>query len=290
MIERLSKTFFLKSYFSNISVSKNLSKLKLTLFIFPAFLLLSILILLFINNSLTVNNYIDIQKYCFFYLNSKLSAYPNTLFNLTQIGDDFIFLSFLSILFVYTPKVWEALISASLVSAIISFLLKRLFAVPRPAAVFDHNNFIIIGEALTGKTSLPSGHSITVFTLLTVLLFAFMPKQKMKKTCWSILIITSGLLLVFTRVGVGAHYPLDVIIGGIIGYLCGLAGILITAKYKICCWIENKKYFPFFIALFLACSIVLINKIIANNLIIFYLALLFLIYSLIKTINIYVKK
>jgi len=290
MIDRLSKTIFINKSYNSIAVIKNFSKPKLTLFIFPALFLLSIILLLYINKSLTVNNYIDIQKDCFFYLNSKLSEYPNTLNNLTQIGDELIFLSFLSILFIYTPKVWEALISASLVSAIISFTLKRLFAVPRPAAIFDHEKFTIIGETLSGKTSLPSGHSITVFTLLTVLLFAFMPKQQITKTFWCFLILTLGLLLVFTRVGVGAHYPLDVIIGSIFGYVSGLTGVFISRKYKIWNWIENKKYYPFFMILFLACSIVLINKIIANNLIIFYLALLFLIYSFIKTINLYVKK
>jgi len=196
----------------------------------------------------------------------------------------------LSIFFVYAPKLWESLISASLVSAVISFILKRIFAVPRPAAVFDHNNFNIIGETLSGKTSLPSGHAITVFTLLTVLLFAFMPKHQKFKFLWYLLFMISGLILVITRVGVGAHYPLDVVIGSIIGYLSGLTGIFISRKYKIWSWIENKKYYPFFMILFLGGSIVLINKIIANNLIIFYLALLFLGYSFIKIINLYVKK
>lgn len=290
MSTKLQNNHFFSITKSNDKVIDNFSKSKLILFIFPALFLLSIFLLLYINNSLNVSNYIAIQKNWFFYLNSKLSEYPSTLINLTQIGDEFIFLSFLSIFFVYTPKVWEALISSSLVSAIISFLLKRLFAVPRPAAVFDHDKFTIIGETLTGKTSLPSGHSITVFTLITVLLFAFMPKQQLIKAIWCLLMLLSGVFLVFTRVGVGAHYPLDVIIGGTIGYLCGLAGIFITDKFKFWNWIENKKYYPFFILLFFVSCIILINKIISNNLIIFYLALFFLLFSFIKTINLYVKK
>lgn len=278
------------STISNNKVIDNFSNLKLSKFFFPALFLLSIILLLFLNDSLTINNYIQFQKNGFFYLNLKLSEYPNALINLTQIGDEFIFLSFLSILFVYTPKVWEALISSSLVSAIISFTLKRIFAVPRPAAVFDHDKFTIIGETLSGKTSLPSGHSITVFTLLTVLLFAFMPKQQITKAIWCFLILSLGLLLVFTRVGVGAHYPLDVIIGGAIGYLCGLSGIFITHKYRIWSWIESKKYFPFFILLFLSSCIVLINKILSTSLLIYYLALIVFVFSLIKIIGIYVKK
>lgn len=290
MSTKFPDKYFFSSSISDNKVIGNLSKLKLTIFILPTLFLLSIILILYLNDALTINNYIQIQKSCFFYINSTLSEYPNTLINLTQLGDEVISLSFLSIFFVYRPKVWESLIPASLFSALISVLLKRFFAVPRPAAVFDHNNFNIIGETLSGKTSLPSGHSITVFMLLTVLLFAFMPKQQIKKTLWYILIMMSGLILVFTRVGVGAHYPLDVIIGGAIGYISGLAGIFISRKFKIWSWIVDKKYYPFFILLFLLSAIVLINKIISINLIIFYLALFFLLFSLIKTISIYVKK
>jgi len=282
--------YFFSSAISNNRVIDNFSKIKKRIFIFPTLFLLIIILTLYYNDSLKINNYIQFQKNCFFYFNSKLSEYPNALINLTQVGNELILLSFLSIFFVYAPNLWDSLISASLVSAVISFLLKRFFAVPRPAAVFDHNNFNIIGETLSGKTSLPSGHAITVFTVFTVLLFAFMPKYQKLKSLWYLLFMISGLILVFTRVGVGAHYPLDVIIGSIIGYLSGLTGIFISRKYKIWNWIENKKYYPFFMILFLTGIIVLVSKIIANNLIIFYLALLFLSYSFIKIINLYVKK
>lgn len=290
MISKLQNNYFFKRTISKYDVFDNFSKVKLSILIFPILFLLCIVFILYIYDSLTIINYIQFQKSGFFYLNSKLSEYPNILINLTQIGDEFIFLSFLSILFVFTPKVWEALISASLVSAIISFLLKRLFAVPRPAAFFDHNNFTIIGEALTGKTSLPSGHSITVFTLMTVLLFAFMPKQQLIKAFWFFIILSFGLVLVFTRVGVGAHYPLDVLIGSSIGFICGVTGIFLTRKYSIWNWIGNKKYYPIFIILFLISCIVLINKIFTTTFFIYYLALLFLIFSLMKTFSIYVKK
>ncbi len=290
MSKNIKEKYSYSNEISNKKVIDNFTHLKLSIFIIPLLFLLIIVLFLYCNESLSIKNYIDLQKDCFFYLNSKLSEYPNALINLTQIGDEFIFLTFLSVLFVNTPKVWEALISASLVSALISFLFKRLFAVPRPAAIFDHEKFTIIGETLSGRTSLPSGHSITVFTLLTVLLFAFMPKPQIKKAIWCFLIFTTGFVLVFTRVGVGAHYPLDVIVGSIIGFFCGLIGIFLTRKYFIFNWIENKKYYPFFILLFFSSCIVLINKILSINLFVYYMALIFLAISLIKTTSIYVKK
>jgi hypothetical protein len=212
------------------------------------------------------------------------------LYNLTQIGDELILISFLSIFIVYAPKVWESLISASIVSALFSGLLKRFFEVPRPAAVFDHNSFVIIGKTLSGNTSLPSGHSITVFTILTVLLYAFMPLKIKHKISWHLLIILLGLMLAITRVGVGAHYPLDVVIGSIIGYLSGLTGIFFSQKYKVWDWINNKKHYPFFILLFLICCVVLIKKISIEHLTIYYLSLASLCFSLYKITLIYVKK
>ena len=274
----------------NTKVITNYSKLKPSLFVLPLCFLISIVLYLYIQDSLSVYKYIQIQKNCFFFLNSKLSQFPNTQYNLTQFGDALIFLSFLSIFIVYAPKLWESLISASVVSAIFSRLLKVTFAVPRPAAVFDQHSFVIVGKALSGNNSLPSGHSITVFTTLTVLLFAFMPQQLKWKIMWVFSLIITGLILAFTRVGIGAHYPLDVITGGVVGYISGLTGIFISQKYKIWSWINNKKYYPILMLLFLVCCIAIINKIIDENLIIFYFSLASLVASLYKITSVYVKK
>ncbi|WP_293871415.1 phosphatase PAP2 family protein [Flavobacterium sp.] len=237
-----------------------------------------------------MTNYIEIQKNCFFFINSKLSQFPTLIYNLTQLGDALIFLSFLTIFIVYAPKVWECLLSALLVSVIFSSLLKNLFAVPRPAAVFDTTSFTIIGKTLSGHNSLPSGHSITMFTILTALLFGLMPKKLPNKILWCFFIISTGIILVFTRVGVGAHYPLDVTTGSIIGYISGLIGIFISRKYKIWNWINQKKYYPIFIVLFLISCLVLVTKIRHENLIIFYFSFISIVISLIKISTIYAKK
>ncbi|WP_250317942.1 phosphatase PAP2 family protein [Pedobacter sp. B4-66] len=274
----------------NTNVIENYSKLKLSLFIFPAFFLLLIVLLLYRQDALSTDKCIQIQKNYFFFLNSELSQFPKTVFNLTQFGDAIVFLSFISVFIIYAPKIWECLISASLVSCIICTSLKEIFAVPRPAAVFDKNSFVIVGKALTGHNSLPSGHSITVFTVLTVLLFAFMPQRLNYKVLWIVFITLVGLILVFTRIGVGAHHPLDVIIGGTIGYVSGLLGIFINEKYKIWTWINNKKYYPIIIFFFLFCCVSLVSRLLDDNLIIFYLSLITVVISLYKIVTVYVKK
>lgn len=274
----------------NTIVINNFSKLRRSLFFLPLFLLILIVLYLYTQDSLSVEGYIQIQKNCFYFLNSKLSQFPNTQYNLTQLGDALIFLSFLAIFIIYAPKIWESLLSASLLSCLFSSLLKKIFAVPRPAAVLDNDSFVIIGKTLSGHNSVPSGHSITDFTTLTVLMFAFFPKRLAYKIVWIFSIILIGLVLIFTRVGIGAHYPMDVIIGGIVGYISGLTGIFFSRKYKLWSWIGNKKYYPIFIILFVICGMSIINRIINENLIIFYLALFSLVISLYKIITVYVKK
>ncbi|WP_394775390.1 phosphatase PAP2 family protein [Flavobacterium sp.] len=274
----------------NTRVINNYSKLKPFLFFLPLFLLIVLVLFLYSKGALCTDGYIQIQKTSFFFINYHLGQYPNLEYNLTQLGDALIFLSFLSILILYAPKIWEALLSSLLVSILLSCPLKSVFAVPRPDAVFNNDNVIIVGKALCGHNSLPSGHSITVFTILTVLLFALMPRGLKFKILWIFLIVIIGLIVAFTRVGIGAHYPLDVIIGAIIGYISGLSGIFISRKYKIWNWINNKKYYPIFILLFVICGISLINRIIHENLIIFYFAFTSLAVSLYKIITVYVKK
>lgn len=271
------------------TIINNYSRLTAKLFILPALLIMLILIFLYSQNALSIDGYIGVQRKCFFYLNSYLGQYPSLEFNLTQLGDAIISFAFLSIFIIYAPKIWEALIPASLVSLLFSCSLKNIFGVPRPAAMFDKSSFIIVGKAVSGHTSLPSGHSITIFNTLTILLFAFMPQKVNHRIIWSVLIVTIGLMLVFTRVGVGAHYPIDVITGSIVGYVSGITGIFISRKYKIWSNMLTRKYYPIFILFLLVCCLCITNRMINENLIIYYLSLASLVFPLYKIIFIYVQ-
>jgi membrane-associated phospholipid phosphatase len=210
--------------------------------------------------------------------------------NLTQLGDTVVILSFLTFFIVYVPKLWETLISGLLVSSILTIVPKKIFSVPRPAAVLDNDSFLIVGEKLVGHNCLPSGHSITVFTTLTILMFALMPEKPKLKIVWCGSLVLVGLTIVIMRVGVGAHYPVDVLAGSILGYISAIAGIFITKKSRIWSWIRNTRFYPVFVVLFLICCFTLLVKIVRYNLVVFYVSLIFLILSLYIISAIYVKK
>ncbi len=280
----------INSHKLDIKVIDNFINVRLKSLFLPVLLLFVIAFILLKESAFSVDGYIKIQENVFFYLNSKLSELPSLQFNLTQLGDALILFPLLTVLIVYAPKLWGAVLTSGFISLIISFLLKKTFAVPRPAAVFDTDSFVIIGKTLSGYTSLPSGHSITIFTIITILLVAFMPKEFKAKIMWSIFILILGLVIAFSRVGVGAHYPLDVIIGSIMGYISALLGIVINNKVNWWAWIKNKKYYPIFILLLIICGVAIIKKIVAINLLIFYFSLFAIVSTLYLMIKIYVKK
>ncbi len=272
-------------------VNDNFMNVKLWLLI-PPFLILLILFLyftLFNEGTNFIDLYVNIQKDTFIHLNSRLSEYPNLQYNLTQLGDVMIFFPLVTIFIIYAPKLWEALLTSAIISLIVSAVLKKIFSVPRPAAMFDNDSFTIIGKTLTGKTSLPSGHSIATFIVIGVLLFAFMPKKNIYKAIWSVFILSLGLIIAFSRVGVGAHYPLDVIIGSTIGLIVSIIGIKISNKTTIFSWLKNTKYYPIFMFAILVWGGFIVKKIIDINLSIFYISLLSLVITLYLMTG-YVKK
>ena len=93
-----------------------------------------------------------------------------------------------------------------------------------------------------------------------------------------------------SRVGVGAHYPFDVIVGSTIGYIVAIIGIKINNKVSCWTWIKNKKYHPVFILLLTIWGFVIFDKIVAKNLPIFYVSLLSLVVTVYLIISTYVQE
>ena len=236
-----------------------------------------------------VNTYVESQKGVFLKLNSILSVYPNFAHNISYLGDARVLFPFVFIFLFIKPKLWEAIIISSLFTLITSAVLKLIFAVPRPAAMINMEAFTIMGRPNILHTSLPSGHAMTIFMVISILLYAFMPKKMSRRIIWTTLLITIGLIIGFSRVAVGAHYPLDVVVGCILGYIMAIFGIKITTKLNWLNWLKNRKFYPFIMLIFSIWGYLISLKLIKHNMVIFYLSLSALIVTFFILIYKYVK-
>lgn len=92
----------------------------------------------------------------------------------------------------------------------IALLLKYIILEPRPFVALDNVHLLVVED---DPCSFPSGHTTSTFAVLSVLVFKF------RHEFWSVVLILFGIVIGFSRIYVGVHYPLDVLAGCIIGVL-----------------------------------------------------------------------
>ncbi len=103
-----------------------------------------------------------------------------------------------------------SILSAAIITNLIKIIIKR----PRP---YDIHSFINIQQLDAGGYSFPSGHTTEVFALaMAMLLVTKSFKKVIPFYLWAILIA-------YTRMAFGVHYPLDILGGIVIGSLVPLA-------------------------------------------------------------------
>ncbi len=261
----------------NNVISDNFRKIKLRIIV-PVLLIFSVFWLwIFSQDGNYQYNYIRIQEDLFFTLNDFFASFPLLEYNLTQLGDVLILYPLVAVLLIKAPKFWNVLLISSVFSLFISGILKKLFHIPRPALVLNNDLFMIVGRTLKNFKSHPSGHSITTFIVVTLILLSFMPTKKVHKLLWTVFMLVVGLFIALSRVAVGAHFPLDVLAGGMIGLT--VLGIVIYNKTKWSLFEHPKAKIVSFVMLLIWFG-VLIFRILQENLIIYYISLVSLIYPL----------
>jgi membrane-associated phospholipid phosphatase len=137
---------------------------------------------------------------------------------LTNFGNGLFVIGLMLILLYFKKIGWSLQIGISFIlSGLIVQILKHLTNSPRPKMFFAPNSIhCISGVTGTGFSSFPSGHTATIFALITLLSIYF-PGRKS-----GILFLIIAALTGFSRIYLSQHFPIDVLAGSVIGCLVSL--------------------------------------------------------------------
>lgn len=130
--------------------------------------------------------------------------------NITFVGDTLTALAIALLVALRFPKVALVTLLAAVIGGVTIQLIKYGLALPRPPAVLSPEDFTLIGPGIKSR-SFPSGHTATAFLMMGV--FTRAATQPIAK----IVLIVIALLIGVSRVAVGVHWPVDVMVGGAIG-------------------------------------------------------------------------
>lgn len=161
----------------------------------------------------------------FYWLNG-LSRYTGAPLwaNVTLLGEGLLGVALLAPISRWRRDIaWSLLVSA-LFTLLVVHGAKDIFDMPRPLKVLSASDVIVIGPALS-VVSFPSGHTTTITVLAAVLALQL---NRGYLYFAAILVI---LLVGFSRVVVGAHWPVDVLGGMLLGWWLSLAGIWVARRF-----------------------------------------------------------
>jgi len=185
----------------------------------------------------------DLNTEIFYFINNDLSnpVFDAVLPNFTHLGG----LMFLAVLFAIlliitrqnifnTGKYYDLvklIAAAIIVMFAITSILKLLFHMPRPYMILDHVNKLGSGgiSSSSDPNSFPSGHSATTAAVATVIVLKARDYFKNYKLIWVIMALFL-VVIAFSRIYIGMHFPFDVLCGALIGMV---SGVLVCRFLKV---------------------------------------------------------
>lgn len=143
--------------------------------------------------------------------------------SLTTLGDARVQLALVLPFCLRYPRVFWALFLGALIAGAISRGIKVAFPLPRPAAVIDAAQITIIGAKLTAH-SFPSGHTVSAFSFVVAWLALLGGRAAA--------LVLIAALAGFSRIAVGAHWPVDVLAGALVGLFGGWLGLRLSQYFR----------------------------------------------------------
>lgn len=174
----------------------------------------------------------DSNTELFLAINQSGKAFPDIFWEiLTTFGNKpFV----LTVLFLVTWKKPDLLVSAliaSIFAGLISSTLKPLFDLARPTDILNISSYHLIGAKISGH-SFPSGHTMSAFAVASSLIFFY------KKSFVTVTMFLLASLVGLSRIMLGVHWPIDVLIGATLGLACAYLGVQLALHP----WLRLKEH------------------------------------------------
>ncbi len=155
-----------------------------------------------------------------FFFSERRTPFLDLFFTyFTKMGEEVMYLVFL-ISFLFVKIRYAILVPLIGVTvSIISHLTKSFFAHDRPLMYLenmnlaDQVNFVEGIQLLIGKTSFPSGHTMSAFALYGLVAFMFS-----RKKIWGVVLFVFALLIGLSRNYLVQHFFQDIYLGALIGF------------------------------------------------------------------------
>jgi undecaprenyl-diphosphatase len=147
---------------------------------------------------------------------------------LTMLGEGQWEMALIAPCLLFAPRVNVAALYAAPFVLVLTHVPKLLLHLPRPSSVLaDHAVHLL--DAPRAMNTFPSGHAVMVATVATVLVLGCDP---IRRRMWSALLVLIALsVIAWSRVAVGAHWPVDVLVGAALGVAAGYAGIKLAERF-----------------------------------------------------------
>lgn len=183
-------------------------------------------------------------------INAVSPIAPDGFWGLTTSAGDGLILGVLGLFIArrYPHVLWIMFI-AVLVAGLLTHLPKALIDLPRPAGVLEAGSFYLLGPELRTKGP-PSGHAVAVFTLAGIAVYV------LRNTGLRLLVLAVAGLIAISRVVVGAHWPLDVLLGVGLGLIAAWIAIALGTRFP---WGRNLWVHLGLLGFFVTAALVLVT-------------------------------
>lgn len=135
------------------------------------------------------------------------------------------------------PGWMAAFIYCLIIGGLLVHLVKHAIDAPRPAAVLSAQQLHVIGSLLRTR-SMPSGHSASAFAWAAVVLLT--PNRRRLRRWLIAPVLALATLVALSRIAVGAHWPLDVLVGSAMGWLFGGASVMLAGATGLTRWCSSR--------------------------------------------------